>query len=66
MISFKEALKLEGADLAGLKQDLKKRVEATKDINAYIGFEELGNGVPVLVKDNINVKEFYIIRFDVL
>lgn len=56
MITFKEALKLNGEDLKGLKQDLKKRVEETKDINAYVGFEEAGEGAPVLVKDNINVK----------
>ena len=30
MISFKEALTLGGEDLKGLKQDLKKRVEETK------------------------------------
>ncbi len=58
MISFKDALKLGGEDLKGLKQDLKKKVEETKDINAYVGFEEAGEGVPVLVKDNINVKDW--------
>lgn len=56
MISFKDALKLGGEDLKGLKQDLKKKIEETKEINAYVGFEEAGEGVPVLVKDNINVK----------
>lgn len=58
MISFKDALKLGGEDLKGLKQDLKKKVEETKDINAYVGLEEAGEGVPVLVKDNINVKDW--------
>jgi len=58
MISFKEALTLGGEDLKGLKQDLKKRIEETKEINAYIGFEEAGEGAPVLVKDNINVKDW--------
>ncbi len=56
MISFKDALKLGGEDLKGLKQDLAKKIEETKNINAYIGMEESGEGVPVLVKDNINVK----------
>ncbi len=58
MISFKEALTLGGEDLKGLKQDLKKRIEETKEINAYIGFEEAGEGTPVLIKDNINVKDW--------
>lgn len=58
MITFKEALALGGEDIKGLKQDLKKKIEETKDINAYIGFEEAGEGVPVLVKDNINVKDW--------
>ncbi len=56
MISFKDALKLGGEDLKGLKQDLAKKIEETKNINAYIGMEESGEGAPVLVKDNINVK----------
>lgn len=60
MISFKDALKLGGEDLKGLKQDLAKKIEETKNINAYIGMEESGEGVPVLVKDNINVKDWEI------
>ena len=56
MISFKEALKLGGEDIKSLKADLKKRIEETKNINAYISLDEAGEGVPVLVKDNINVK----------
>ena len=36
MISFKEALKLGGEDIKSLKADLKKRIEETKNINAYI------------------------------
>lgn len=56
MITFKEALNLHGEELKGLKSDLQKRIKETEDINAYVGFEEAGEGVPVLVKDNINVK----------
>ena len=56
MITFKEALTLQGEELKGLKSDLQKRIKETEDINAYVGFEEAGEGVPVLVKDNINVK----------
>lgn len=57
MISFKEALTLQGEDLAGLKRDLVQRIDQTKEINAYIARDEVEySGVPVLIKDNINVK----------
>lgn len=56
MITLKEALKLSKEELAELKKELIKKIDENSDLNAYIDKSELGEGVPVLVKDNINVK----------
>ncbi len=57
MITLKEALALQQGAIAELKDDLKKKIEAKKELNAYIGdVLDVGSGVPVLIKDNINVK----------
>lgn len=58
MITLKEALKLPKEELADLKKDLKKKIEEKKELNAYIGLEESGDGVPILIKDNIQVKDW--------
>jgi len=55
VVTLKEALTMNEAQLNELKAELKEKIEAKKDINAYIGLEESGNGVPILVKDNIQV-----------
>jgi len=55
VVTLKEALTMNEAQLSELKAELKEKIEAKKDINAYIGLEESGNGVPILVKDNIQV-----------
>jgi len=55
VVTLKEALTMNESQLKELKADLKKEIEAKKDINAYIGLEESGDGVPILVKDNIQV-----------
>ena len=55
MVTLKEALAMNEAQLSELKAELKEKIEAKKDINAYIGLEESGDGVPILVKDNIQV-----------
>jgi len=55
MITLKEALSKSPEELAEIRQELKKRAEAG-ELNAVISFDEAGEGVPVLLKDNIQVK----------
>ncbi|WP_300363273.1 Asp-tRNA(Asn)/Glu-tRNA(Gln) amidotransferase subunit GatA [Hydrogenimonas sp.] len=56
MITLKEALALPKEEIAALREDLKKRIEEKRDLNAYIAVDEAGDGVPLLIKDNIQVK----------
>ncbi len=62
MISLKEALKLDKDDIARLRLDLLKKIEDKKDLGAYIeqlidtDIASLGDGVPIAIKDNIQVK----------
>ena len=58
MITLKEALQLDKSQLQELKKELKKDIEAKKELNAYVGLEEMGDGVPIAIKDNIQVKEW--------
>ncbi len=65
MITLKEALKLNSDDIKKLKEDLISKIKQSK-IGAYV--EQLtntsittsGNGVPVAIKDIINVKNWNI------
>lgn len=62
MISLKEALKLGNAEIAELRKELKEKIKANSKLGAYI--EQLTNaeisddyaGVPIAIKDNIQVK----------
>ena len=54
MITLKEALTKSKDELAEIRADLEKRAKAS-DLNAYIDFESSGEGVPILIKDNIQV-----------
>jgi len=62
LITLKEALKLSKEELAELKKDLKQKIQEKKDIGAYVeqltdsDISELGDGVPIAIKDNIQVK----------
>ncbi|MDH5464627.1 MAG: Asp-tRNA(Asn)/Glu-tRNA(Gln) amidotransferase subunit GatA [Thiovulaceae bacterium] len=56
MITLKEALKLDNKALESFKADLLKEIEAKKELNAYIETKSFGEGIPILVKDNIQVK----------
>ena len=55
MITLKEALNKSSEELVKLKEELHEKAQSS-DLNAYIGFESSGAGVPILVKDNIQVE----------
>jgi len=61
MVTLKEALKLSKDEIVQLRTELKKKIEEQKEIGAYIeqlqGTEisELGEGIPIAIKDNIQV-----------
>ncbi len=57
MITLKEALTKSNEELAELRVKLEANAKAS-DLNAYVGFESSGEGVPILIKDNIQVKEW--------
>ncbi len=60
MITLKEALLLPKEEQANLKSQILK-VAKESDLNAYIDFSDDGfGGVPILIKDNINVKDWEI------
>ncbi len=58
MITLKEALQLSKEEQNNLKEDLKKKIEQNKELNAYVGLEESGEGIPIAIKDNIQVKKW--------
>ena len=58
MITLKEALSLNKEELANFKSELIEKIEANKELNAYIGMENVGEGVPIAIKDNIQVKDW--------
>ena len=57
MITLKEAIELPKEELAEFRKDLKKEVEKS-ELNAYISLDESGEGIPILTKDNIQVKDW--------
>lgn len=54
MITLQEALKLSPQEQTKLANDILDQAKAS-NLNAYIGFETSGSGVPILIKDNIQV-----------
>ena len=56
MITLKEALKLNKDELNKFKDELKAKIEANPELNAYIDVNNVGDGVPIAIKDNIQVK----------
>jgi len=59
LIKLKEALSKSKEELKEIKDELLKRAKES-ELNAYIGFEDGGDGVPILIKDNIQVKNWSI------
>ncbi|DAB40714.1 MAG TPA: Asp-tRNA(Asn)/Glu-tRNA(Gln) amidotransferase GatCAB subunit A [Sulfurovum sp. UBA12169] len=57
MITLKEALTKSKEELSRLKVELEAKAKES-NLNAYIGFESSGEGVPILIKDNIQVKNW--------
>ncbi len=56
MITLKEALKLSKEEVAQLKEEIKAKIEGNRDLNAYIDVLNVGEGIPIAIKDNIQVK----------
>ncbi|HDZ5339623.1 TPA: Asp-tRNA(Asn)/Glu-tRNA(Gln) amidotransferase subunit GatA [Campylobacter fetus] len=66
MISLKDAIKLSSSDIVKLRKNLKDKIKNNRQLGAYI--EQLTNsdisdeyaGVPIAIKDNIQVKNWSI------
>jgi len=55
VITLKEALSKSAEELAELREQLEAKAKKS-GLNAYVGFESSGEGVPILIKDNIQVE----------
>ena len=58
MVTLKEALTLSKEELQNLKDEIKTNIQNNKELNAYIDVENVGDGVPIAIKDNIQVKDW--------
>lgn len=57
MITLKEALTKSKEELEALKEEMEAKAKEG-GLNAYIDFNATGEGVPILIKDNIQVKDW--------
>jgi len=57
LITLKEALTKSAEELTELRGQLEAKAKES-GLNAYVGFESSGEGVPILIKDNIQVKDW--------
>jgi len=55
LITLKEALTKSNEEMIALCAELERKAKES-GLNAYVGFERSGAGVPILIKDNIQVK----------
>jgi len=55
VITLKEALTKSNEEMIALCAELEEKAKDS-GLNAYVGFESSGEGVPILIKDNIQVK----------
>ena len=58
MITLKKALTLSKEELETFKKDLQTKIEINSELNAYIDVNSVGDGVPIAIKDNIQVKDW--------
>lgn len=62
MITLKESLQLTPQEIQNLRLELKQKIEANRDLGAYVeqftqeAINEYGEGIPIAIKDNIQVK----------
>jgi aspartyl-tRNA(Asn)/glutamyl-tRNA(Gln) amidotransferase subunit A len=62
-MTLKEVLTLSNDEIKSLREELAKNIEEKKELGAYIEqltstqLSTLGSGIPIAIKDNINVKD---------
>ena len=57
MITLQEALSKTPEEITQLRETIMAAAREN-DLNAYVGFDVSGDGIPILLKDNIQVKDW--------